>query len=141
MVSSGAPKSVVFAASPAAHQAAFDAAHAIFERLCAAIRPGVRLAEVGRTYQAMVEEAGYKPMSWPFHGRGLGDDLPVMANASAASEAAFAEGHVIILKPGVVPRDAGEDAGERAGDTVLVAKEGCRRLGQRPLRIAELPVR
>ena len=56
-------------------------------------------------FERLVSEAGYKPMSWPFHGRGLGDDLPVMANASAASDAVFEEGHVLILKPGLVPTD------------------------------------
>jgi Xaa-Pro aminopeptidase len=126
---------------PREHLAMFDAALGIFDRLCRAIRPGVRLAEIGRTYQDMVAQAGLKPMSWPFHGRGLGDDLPVMANPGAATDAVFAENHVIILKPGVVPKDAGEDAGERAGDTVVVTADGCRRLGQRPLRVAEIPLR
>lgn len=126
---------------PDAQQAAFQAALGVFERLCGLIRPGARLADVGRAYQDLVREAGYKPMSWPFHGRGLGDDLPVMANASAASDAVFAEGHVMILKPGVVPPEEPEEAGDRAGDTVLVTKDGCRRLGQRPLRIAQIPLR
>ncbi|HXP75080.1 MAG TPA: M24 family metallopeptidase [Stellaceae bacterium] len=126
---------------PPDHHASFEAARRIFDRLCSLIRPGVQLADIGRAYQGMVEEAGFKPMSWPFHGRGLGDDVPVMANASLASDAVFAEGHVMILKPGVVPRNGAEDAGERAGDTVLVTADGCRRLGQRPLGIAELPLR
>lgn len=126
---------------PDAHRALFETARSIFEKLCDAIRPGTRLAELGRAYQAMVQEAGYKPMSWPFHGRGLGDDLPVMPSADAGSGAAFAEGHVMILKPGVVPPGEPEDAGERAGDTVLVTKDGCRRLGRRPLRLTEIPLR
>jgi Xaa-Pro aminopeptidase len=126
---------------PREQLAMFEAALAIFDRLCAIIRPGVPLAEVGRAYQSLVREAGLKPMSWPFHGRGLGDDHPAMANPAAAPDAAFAEHHVIILKPGVAPLEGGEDAGERAGDTVLVTADGCRRLGQRPLRIAEIPLR
>jgi Xaa-Pro aminopeptidase len=126
---------------PPEHRRLFDAALGLFERLSAMIRPGVRLAEIGRAYQAMVEEAGFKPMSWPFHGRGLGDDLPVMPSAAAQSDAVFAENHVMILKPGVVPPGASEDAGERAGDTVVVTKDGCRRLGRMPLRLAELPLR
>ena len=126
---------------PAAHRKLFEATCGIFEEVCTLIRPGVKLAEFGRTYQRLVSEAGYKPMSWPFHGRGLGDDLPVMASAAAASEAVFEEGHVLILKPGAVPPDQDEDAGERAGDTVVVTKDGARRLGKRPLRIAEIPLR
>jgi Xaa-Pro aminopeptidase len=124
---------------PADYQKLFETALGIFDRLCDTIRPGARLVDVGRAYQAMVQDAGYKPMSWPFHGRGLGDDLPVMPNASAASDAVFAEGHVMILKPGLVPPGESEDAGERAGDTVVVTKDGCGRLGQRPLRMTQLP--
>ena len=126
---------------PQEHRAQFDAALGIFDRLCTMIRPGVRLAEIGRSYQAMVRDAGLKPMSWPFHGRGLGDDLPAMANAAVESDAIFAEGHVMILKPGVVPLAGSEDTGERAGDTVVVTAQGCRRFGQRPLSIAEIPLR
>ena len=122
------------------HRALFESALSIFDRLCTLIRPGVRLTEIGAAYRGMVQEAGLKPMSWPFHGRGLGDDLPVMPNAAAESDAVFAEGHVMILKPGVVPLSASEDAGERAGDTVVVTAQGCRRLGQRPLAIVEIPL-
>jgi Xaa-Pro aminopeptidase len=125
---------------PRERQAMYEAALGIFNRLSAMIRPGVPLAEVGRAYQAMVQEAGLKPMSWPFHGRGLGDDHPAMANAAVAQDAVFAENHVIILKPGVASRGDAQDSGERAGDTVVVAREGCRRLGQRPLRISEIPL-
>lgn len=120
--------------------AMFEASLRIFNQLSTLIRPGVALADVGRAYQAMVREAGLKPMSWPFHGRGLGDDHPAMANAAAAQEAVFAENHVIILKPGVAFPDDAQDAGERAGDTVVVTPDGCRRLGQRPLRVSEIPL-
>lgn len=125
---------------PRERHAMFEAALRIFHQLSTQIRPGVPLAEIGHAYQAMVQEAGFKPMSWPFHGRGLGDDHPAMPNAAAAQEAVFAENHVIILKPGVaLPNDA-QDAGERAGDTVVITRDGCRRLGQRPLRVSEIPL-
>jgi Xaa-Pro aminopeptidase len=125
---------------PPEHCALYESALRIFDRLCTMIRPGVRLTEIGRAYQGMVQEDGLKPMSWPFHGRGLGDDLPAMPNAAAESDAVFAEGHVMILKPGVVPLNESEDAGERAGDTVVVTAQGCRRLGQRPMAVAEIPL-
>ena len=131
----------VVGAVPAQHEALFAVAVRIFERLCPMIRPGVPIREVGHAYERMVAEAGYQPSSWPFHGRGLGDDLPVMANAKAATDAVFVEGNVIILKPGVVPPGEAEDAGERAGDTVVVRPGGAERLGRRSLRIAEIPAR
>ena len=125
---------------PGEQHAMYEASLRIFNELSLIIRPGVPLAEVGGAYQRLVQEAGLKPMSWPFHGRGLGDDHPAMANAAAAQEAVFAENHVIILKPGVANPDSMQDAGERAGDTVVVTQDGCRRLGQRPLRISEIPL-
>ena len=125
---------------PREQHAMYEASLRIFNELSLMIRPGVPLAEVGRAYQRLVQEAELKPMSWPFHGRGLGDDHPAMANAAAAQEAVFAENHVIILKPGVAYPDSTQDAGERAGDTVVVTPDGCRRLGQRPLRISEIPL-
>jgi Xaa-Pro aminopeptidase len=125
---------------PRERQAMFEAALGIFNQLSTMIRPGVALGEIGRAYQAMVQAAGLKPMSWPFHGRGLGDDHPAMANAAAAQDAVFAENHVIILKPGVASPGDTQDSGERAGDTVVVTRDGCRRLGQRPLRISEIPL-
>lgn len=126
---------------PPEREAAFEAALGIFEQLSRLIRPGVRLAEIGGAYRDMVTAAGYKPMSWPFHGRGLGDDLPVLANAKDASDAVIDEGNVMILKPGLVPLAGPEEAGERAGDTVVVTAEGCRRLGRRPFGIAQIPLR
>jgi len=126
---------------PADHAALYEASRAIFERLCPTIRPGVRIANIGRTYQSLVEESGFKPASWPFHGRGLGDDLPVMSNAGGNPDAVFEEGHVMILKPGVVPPGETEEAGERAGDTVLVTKDGAKRLGRRPLQLTQIALR
>lgn len=118
----------------------FETARGIFEALCETIRPGVALADAGRAYRALAEQAGYGPVSWPFHGRGLGDDLPAMPNAGAAVGPAFEEGHVLILKPGIVPRGQSENAGERAGDTVIVTRDGARRLGRRPIELTELPL-
>jgi Xaa-Pro aminopeptidase len=126
---------------PKAQQALYDVSRGIFDALCELIRPGTPIVEIGRAYQRMAKEAGHNPTAWPFHGRGLGDDIPVMPSAAMESDAVFEAGHVLILKPGVMPSVGGEDAAERAGDTVQVTASGARRFGQRPLRITELPLR
>ena len=125
---------------PAAHQKLFDVTLDIFERLCPMIRPGVPISEIGRTYLAMVRDMGYAPAPWPLHGRGLGDDLPVLPSVTTESDAFFEDGHVLILKPGAIPSGGDENAAERAGDTVIVTRDGARRLGHRPLAITEIPI-
>lgn len=124
---------------PEEEQRLHEAACAIFETMCEAIRPGVTLGDVGKLYRGLVAEVEGEPIGWPFHGRGLGDDLPVMPDASRESEMMFEAGHVLILKPGVAPKGGSETAAKRAGDTVVVEAAGARRLGRRPLAIATLP--
>jgi Xaa-Pro aminopeptidase len=125
--------------APADQRALFAAARGVFDELCRLIRPGVAVAEAGHAYRRLVEAAGGKPASWPFHGRGLGDDLPAMPNASSAIGGTFEEGHVMVLKPGIMPPGASENAAMRVTDTVVVTRDGARRLGKRPLAMAELP--
>ena len=79
------------------------------------IRPGVPISDIGRTYLAMVRDMGYAPAPWPLHGRGLGDDLPVLPSVTTESGATFEDGHVLILKPGAIPSGGDENAAERAG--------------------------
>jgi len=124
---------------PADLQRHFDAACGVFDALCNLIRPGVALADAGRTYQRLVEEAGGAPALWPFHGRGLGDDLPAMPNAASAIGTTFEDGHVMVMKPGITPRGASENAAVRVTDTVVVTAAGARRLGKRPFTITALP--
>ena len=123
---------------PDEHRKLFEAAADAFKLLCPLIRPGARISDVGRAYLDALAALGYGAATWPFHGRGLGDDLPVMPNAAAASDAIFEEGNVIVLKPGLAPK-GDEDAAERAGDTVVVTKDGAQRLGKRPFQIVEIP--
>jgi Xaa-Pro dipeptidase len=123
---------------PDGHRKLFEAAADAFAKLCPLIRPGARISDVGRAYLEILADAGYGPATWPFHGRGLGDDLPVLPDARAESDTVFEEGNVIILKPGLAP-DGDEDGAERAGDTVVVTKEGAKRLGRRPFQIIEIP--
>ncbi len=118
----------------------YEAAVKVFEQLCPLVRPGARITDVGARYLEMLKDAGYGPASWPFHGRGLGDDLPVMPNARAESDTVFEEGNVLILKPGRSPPGGTEDGAERAGDTVVVTADGAKRLGERPLQITEIPL-
>jgi Xaa-Pro aminopeptidase len=118
----------------------YEAAANLFESLCKVIRAGRKLPDVGRDYVEMVKGMGYQPAAWPLHGRGLGDDLPIMQNALAETDAVFEEGHVLIFKPGMIAPDDPSDSNERVGDTVVVTKDGARRLGKRSLGITSIPL-
>jgi Xaa-Pro dipeptidase len=121
----------------------------LFDDLRAFMRPGVRFLDVWQRYQDGVTGAGYEGGGALLHGRGLGDDWPLLSGARRPEDEASAleEGMVFILKPAVFPRgtrDVISRNGEivelalRAGDTVVVTANGAERLGQRPLELMEL---
>ncbi|HEY4136538.1 MAG TPA: M24 family metallopeptidase [Alphaproteobacteria bacterium] len=118
----------------------YETATKLFEDLCPLVLPGKKMTDLGKEYVEIVKGLGFNPAPWPMHGRGLGDDLPVMQNPLAESDMVFEEGHVLIFKPGMIPRDGAADANERVGDTVVVTKTGARRLGKRPLAMTEIPL-
>src|SRR5205823_7982245 len=114
--------------------------------LCAAMRPGLPFAAIVALYQRLVREAGYRPGAALLHGRGLGEDRPlVMGHGTVDPALTLDEGNVFILKPAcfppagdVVQSPSGQviELAVRTGDTVLVTRDGAVRLGQRPLAIA-----
>jgi Xaa-Pro dipeptidase len=121
----------------------------LFDDLRAFMRPGVTFAAIQERYRAAVEGAGYEGGAALLHGRGLGDDRPLMWGHRLPEDGpqALEEGMVFILKPAVFPpgsRDLVLRDGEvvelavRAGDTVVVTASGAERLGQRPLELVEL---
>ncbi|HZS00896.1 MAG TPA: M24 family metallopeptidase [Chloroflexota bacterium] len=129
--------------------AMYAASRATFEALCAAMRPGLPFAEIVALYQRLVREAGYAPGAALLHGRGLGEDRPlVMGHGTVGPALVLEEGNVFILKPAcfppggdVVQAPSGQviELAVRAGATVVVTRAGAVRLGQRPLAIATLP--
>lgn len=124
---------------PERQRNAFQASLKIFDALSPRIRAGETLARIGREYQTMAEDAGYKPAAWLLHGRGLGDDLPILPGTKVEGDDVFEEGNVLILKPGLVPADGGGEGMARAGETVVVTKDGAKRLGKRRLEVMEIP--
>ena len=127
----------------------FAVSRQIFADLCAFMRPGVRFTDIQERYRAAVEGAGYEGGAALLHGRGLGEDRPLLWGHRLPEDGSLAleEGMVFILKPAVFPpggRDVLLRAGEtvelavRAGDTVVVTADGAQRLGRRPLELVEL---
>lgn len=112
----------------------FDATKIIFERMLKFLKPGVAFGEVVSFYQDEVKSAGYEPDGALLHGRGLGEDAPMLWGGRAdfpEKDARLKQGHVFILKPAC--RQGFMRDSIRAGDTVAIEASGARRLGKREL--------
>ena len=113
----------------------FDVTKIIFEKMLKSLKPGISFGEVVWFYQDEVEAAGYEPDGALMHGRGLGEDAPMLWGARRdfpEKDAKLKEGHVFILKP-AAKRGFMRDS-IRAGDTVAIEANGARRLGKRELK-------
>ncbi len=91
---------------------------------------------------------GHVPRGMLLHGRGLGEDRPQITGQvnpglydlpqyTMHLDYPIMEGNVYILKPGAMPADAPDSI--RCGDTVVVSKNGARRLRKRPIEFPSLP--
>jgi Xaa-Pro dipeptidase len=112
----------------------FAATKVIFERILKFIKPGVTFGAVVDFYQEQVKASGYEPDGALLHGRGLGEDAPMLWGARQEfpeKNDQIKPGHVFILKPAC--RKGFMRDSIRAGDTVAIEANGARRLGKREL--------
>jgi Xaa-Pro aminopeptidase len=132
---------------PAELKRAFDASVEVFDALVNSMKPGVSFREVVRLYQKLVRESGHIPKGMLLHGRGIGEDRPQITgevDGDVYSSATYTmhldlplvEGNVFVLKPGAMPADAPDSI--RCGDTVVITKDGARRLGKRKFEFPEI---
>ena len=128
-------------------QKAFDASVKVFDELVKFMKPGVAFREVVAYYRKLVQESGHIPKGMLLHGRGIGEDRPQItgevegdvynsATYTMHLNLPLVEGNVFVLKPGAMPADAPDSI--RCGDTVVITKEGARRLGKRKFTFPEL---
>lgn len=113
----------------------FDVTKVIFDKMLKFLKPGVSFGEVVAFYQDEVKAAGYEPDGALMHGRGLGEDAPMLWGARQdfpEAQATLRQGHVFILKPAAKNGEMMDSI--RAGDTVVIEAGGARRLGKRELK-------
>jgi Xaa-Pro aminopeptidase len=133
---------------PPALKGAFNASVKVFDALVEFMKPGVSFREVVSMYQKLVRESGHTPKGMLLHGRGIGEDRPQltgetdgdiynMATYTMHLDLPLVEGNVFVLKPGAMPSD--EPDSIRCGDTVVITKDGARRLGKRKFTFPEIP--
>jgi len=132
---------------PADLKRAFDVSVKVFDDLVKFMKPGVSYRAVVQFFQKLVREAGFIPKGMLLHGRGIGEDRPQItgevegdmytsATYTQHLDLPLVEGNVFVLKPGAMPGDAPDSI--RCGDTVVIEKNGTRRLGKRSFSFPEL---
>jgi len=112
----------------------FDATKVIFDRMVQFLKPGITFGAVMKFYQDEVAAAGYEPDGALMHGRGLGEDAPMLWGARKdfpEQDQLLKEGYVFILKPACKQGFMRDSI--RAGDTVAIEANGARRLSTREL--------
>jgi Xaa-Pro aminopeptidase len=117
----------------------FDTTKVIFEKMLKVLNPGTTFGEVVAFYQDQVRSAGYEPDAALMHGRGLGEDAPMLWGARRdfpESQASLKAGHVFIFKPAARKGEMRDFI--RAGDTIVIERSGARRLGKRELTFLAL---
>ena len=117
----------------------FDTTKVIFEKMLKVLNPGTTFGEVVAFYQDQVRSAGYEPDAALMHGRGLGEDAPMLWGARRdfpESQASLKVGHVFIFKPAARKGEMRDFI--RAGDTIVIERSGARRLGKRELTFLAL---
>jgi Xaa-Pro dipeptidase len=105
-----------------------------WDRTWAVLRPGARFADV----EAAVRPAasGRFGVRQTLRGRGVGDDIPLITSSSSTAgrmrELVLEEGVCFVLKPYATWADAHGAKELNWGDTVVITRDGARRLGERP---------
>ena len=126
---------------------AFQVSVEIFDALVKLMKPGVTHRQVVVYYQRLTRESGHIPKGMLLHGRGLGEDRPQVTGEVEGETYAAAqytmhldlplvEGNVFVLKPGAMPSH--EPDSIRCGDTVVITRDGARRLGKRRFSFPEI---
>ena len=126
---------------------AFDVSVKVFDELVNFMKPGVSYRAVVEFYQKLVRAAGFIPKGMLLHGRGIGEDRPQItgevegdmytsATYTQHLDLPLVEGNVFVLKPGAMPGDSPDSI--RCGDTVVIEKNGARRLGKRKFTFPEI---
>jgi Xaa-Pro aminopeptidase len=91
------------------------------ERGIAAIRPGIRGADVDAEARSAIEEAGFGDFFNHGLGHGIGMDIHEAPRLRKGSESVLQPGMVVTVEPGIYLPDWG---GVRIEDDVLVTRDG-----------------
>jgi Xaa-Pro dipeptidase len=108
---------------------AMDKQRIVFEATRERMKPATRFGEIVSAVDEVAQELGCRA-TLTLHGRGLGEDRPLLVGGDMTPEVAnfeLREGNAFIVKPNVRLPDG---PGITWGDTVAVTAQGGRRLGK-----------
>jgi Xaa-Pro aminopeptidase len=126
------------------HEELIKVQREVFETVLAAIRPGTNLGTLSELTRETVQRAA--PAKGPaagastkltMHGKGAGDDGPIITGAARdPKQLAYGlkQNMTFVFKPSVLTADGSSIC--TWGDTVVVTRDGGRRLGTRPHGLA-----
>ncbi|HZT05455.1 MAG TPA: M24 family metallopeptidase [Chloroflexota bacterium] len=124
--------------APAPLRDAMEMQRTVFNAALERMTPGTRFGEIASAIDDVAQEIGCKA-TLTMHGRGLGEDRPLLVGGEMTPEIAnfvLQEGNAFIVKPNV-RREGGP--GITWGDTVAVTASGGRRLGTQPHDLIVIP--
>jgi Xaa-Pro aminopeptidase len=110
----------------------------VFNAALERLKPGTRFGEIASAIADVAQELNVKA-NLTMHGRGLGEDRPLLVGGEMSPEIenfVLQEGNAFIMKPNVRPPDG---PGVTWGDTVVVTPTGGRRLGKDPHEVVVIP--
>jgi Xaa-Pro aminopeptidase len=102
---------------------------------CAAVKPGVKAADVDRAARDVIERAGYGEAFLHSTGHGVGLEIHEGPGLSVVSEDVLEPGNVVTVEPGIYLSGVG---GVRVEDFLVVTDTGAENLTSLP-RGSELP--
>ncbi len=125
-------QSMTFGAVPSWASDAHKLAVECFWDIVNAMKPGVTFGELQQSGRKVGQHADAEG-SLLLHGRGLGDEGPLITGQSqpAVADVPLQEGNVFVIKPNVSYKGM-TDVGH-VGDSVVVTAGGAERLGTRPI--------
>ncbi len=130
--------------APDNYRRTFDACLEAFNAASAVARPGNSIGDMVRATEGVFAKyPGIKGGHLQLHGRGLGEDRPLLSRGASERNNAILleEGNVFIVKPGC--GDVGKTGYSfrmTVGDTCVVTATGLRRLSQHHLELSQVSV-
>jgi len=129
---------VVLGDPPAGWLDAMDKHRTVFNTALERLKAGTPFGEIASVMDEVGQELNCK-VSLTMHGRGLGEDRPMLLGGAMTPDIAnyvLQDGNVFIMKPAVRPADGPSISW---GDTVAVTPSGGRRLGSDKQELVVIP--